>query len=206
MRWAGTHHQAASALLGERCGAPGQSAAQFLERRPAEADAHVGIGHPEPVALADVGAVVLQQRAIEPTGVEPGWHLQAREAHHAAGRLDPFEARLIRQPAPHDAESLANARRVRREPGVALPQGRECERLVHDRTADPDLLLRREKAPLQEPVARDEPADAYARDSIGLGYRGDADESLAEACGRRIGRREGEVPVGLIDQYVTSGS
>src|SRR5580704_3891813 len=178
---------APSALLAERGRDPGKTGAQLRQRRPAEADAHVGIGHLEPVTLADVRTVVLKQRAIEPAGIEMSGNLETREAHHTAGRLDPFDARFLRQPAAHDAEPLAGAGGIGLEPRVALPQGRERDCLIDHRAADSDLLLRRQESLLQGRIARDEPADAYARDPIGLGYRGDADESCADAGARRIG-------------------
>src|SRR5580704_11153584 len=104
-------------------------------------------------------------------------NLKTREAHHTARRLDPLDARFLRQPAAHDAEPLTVAGGNGREPRVALPQGRERDRLIDHRAADSDLLLRRQESLLQRRVARDEPADPHPWDSIGLGYRGDADES-----------------------------
>src|SRR3546814_16303795 len=76
----------------------GEAAFELIGGRPGEAQAEIAIGHLEPVAGADISAMLLQQTTVEGVGSPRRVGDQARKGDDTAPRAPPFHHPLTRTP------------------------------------------------------------------------------------------------------------
>ena len=146
---------------------------------PPVAEAERAIVELEPVAGADVGAVVGEEHLVEAVGVHLHLRSEPHQPHHPARRFDPLEGRLPGHPRRDDGQPGTHVVEDRRKDGGAMRQHRAGDALVEGGAADEHLLLGGEEPLGHLWLAAHHPADAQPGKAVGLRHRRDAERRAA---------------------------
>src|SRR4051794_38827183 len=124
------------------CGGESRQPGPEVRRcRPAEPEPEVVVVELEPVPRPDVGPVLPQQDVVEGRRVDPKAGVEANETDTTAGRFDPVERVVRRDPVAHDAQASADVVDDRRQESFAISEDVARDGFIDGRPADDDLLL-----------------------------------------------------------------